>query len=408
MGWLDNWAAADGSAVSRSPAERTVAAHVSASSISFLRADIVVENGSRDAGVEKRLHTYAKLLRHEVQRRTLETLRVLEAGSSAKRSKRTTRIVLALTADEKSHSQQEVPKTTADALRLFPDRSTYDVLPEHSEISCTPDVGALEEVVPGRTTTSTTWEIRITASSCRGVLFGIGKFLRLAVMGYEQSYQRKLAFAYFPVSTWSSSSPSTPSKITVAAPKTKVRQHQIAYRPKTNAYDAFSPEQMKQQILDCVWFGCNSIEVIPPGLDDASFSPHFGVATDTEVGAAASEEEDGREGLAGGDSEILNGDGAATTSSPWLEMLRTVSQFCDELDIMVSIWYPAFFPSYDEKSGALDRAKQHWALIMRQLPRLDFLFIPGGDPGGHPPAVLVDHVGKEQIAFCRATEAVVV
>ena len=83
-------------------------------------------------------------------------------------------------------------------------------------------------------------------------------------------------------------------------PRIKVRQHQIAYRPKTNSYDAFTAEQMRQQILDCALFGCNSIEVIPPGLDDAGFSPHFGI--------------------------------------PWLDMLGVASGYCDSLDLGVSIW----------------------------------------------------------------------
>ena len=44
---------------------------------------------------------------------------------------------------------------------------------------------------------------------------------------------------------------------------------------------------------------------------------------------------------------------------PWLEMLQAVSAFCDELDINVGMWYPAFFPEYDSADG-LARAEAHW------------------------------------------------
>ena len=43
----------------------------------------------------------------------------------------------------------------------------------------------------------------------------------------------------------------------------------MAYRPKTNSYDAFTVEMMRQEVLDLVLFGSNGIEMIPPGIDDA-------------------------------------------------------------------------------------------------------------------------------------------
>ena len=79
----------------------------------------------------------------------------------------------------------------------------------------------------------------------------------------------------------------------ISCPDFPIRQHQVAYRPKTNSYDAFTPQMMKQEIIDLAIFGTNGIEVIPPGVDDAMQSPNF--------------------------------------SLPWLEMLRFVSLLCNYL-----------------------------------------------------------------------------
>lgn len=35
--------------------------------------------------------------------------------------------------------------------------------------------------------------------------------------------------------------------------------------------------QMRREILELVFFGMNTVEVIPPGLDDADQSPNFQV-----------------------------------------------------------------------------------------------------------------------------------
>lgn len=68
------------------------------------------------------------------------------------------------------------------------------------------------------------------------------------------------------------------SKTTYGAPLVKVRQHQIAYRPKTNSYDAFTVGQFEREVVDCVLFGANGIKVIPLVLDDADCSPSFTVS----------------------------------------------------------------------------------------------------------------------------------
>mmetsp|Transcript_3387 Transcript_3387/g.3784 ORF Transcript_3387/g.3784 Transcript_3387/m.3784 type:complete len:926 (-) Transcript_3387:584-3361(-) len=186
--------------------------------------------------------------------------------------------------------------------------------------------------------------ITISAASDRGVLFGVGRLLREMTLDFEVSYSRELEKLC-----------SLPKHLDliVSRPQYKMRQHQVAYRPKTNSYDAFTPEMMHQEILDLVLFGTNAIEIIPPGVDDAMQSPNFSI--------------------------------------PWLDMLTSVSSYCDSLDINVSMWYPAFFKKYDTPE-LLSVAQEHWDLIFSHLPRLDVLFVPGGDPGGRPAAELFEVV----------------
>jgi len=146
-----------------------------------------------------------------------------------------------------------------------------------------------------------------------------------------------------------------------SSPKFPMRMHQVAFRPKTNSYDAFSVEMMQDEILSLALFGTNGIEMIPPGIDDAMQSPNFKV--------------------------------------PWLTMLHQVSKYCDELDINVSIWYPAFFPRY-ETTEEIATAESHWKLVFSELQRLDYLFVPGGDPGGRNAKELFA-VLEKQTSFMR-------
>lgn len=185
--------------------------------------------------------------------------------------------------------------------------------------------------------------VAITGRTERAVLFGIGRLLREMTMDWEQSYATPLrTSAFCPADLHIESQPDYP-----------IRWHQIAYRPKTNSYDAFSVEDMKREILEAALFGCNGVEMIPPGLDDAGQSPHFQV--------------------------------------PWLEMLWEASSWCDQLDLQVSMWFPNF-PGSDEA---------HWQTVFSSLKRLDSLFVPGGDPGGLTPSDLFDGV-ERKAAFLRA------
>lgn len=178
-------------------------------------------------------------------------------------------------------------------------------------------------------------KVYISGATDRAVLFGVGRLLREINADYNISYSKALQGVCYV---------STKHPRIVSIPQYSMRQHQVAYRPKTNSYDAFTPEMMRKEILDLALFGCNAIEVIPPGIDDALQSPQFSVS--------------------------------------WMEMLKVVSEWCDRLDIRLSIWYPAYFSYSTEEDMA--NAKAHWQSIFSALTRLDALFVPGGDPGGRP------------------------
>ncbi len=194
--------------------------------------------------------------------------------------------------------------------------------------------------------------VEVKASTDRGVLFGIGRLLREMKLDFSITYASELTTLVALRTDLS----------IVSRPKYEMRQHQVAYRPKTNSYDSFTPEMMRQEVLDLALFGTNGIEMIPPGIDDAMQSPNFTV--------------------------------------PWLEMLNIVSTWCDQLDIRVSVWYPAFFKKYETREE-ISTAEEHWRTVFSAMPRLDVLFVPGGDPGGRPAEELFKVV-ELQAAFARA------
>lgn len=175
----------------------------------------------------------------------------------------------------------------------------------------------------------------------RALLYGAGKFLRCLDIGFKQDY----AVPYCP---WIRMRDNIIFPL-CSRPRYAWRGHQIAYRPKTHSYDATTPEQMKQEILEHVLFGINTIEMIPPKLDDCQQSPHF--------------------------------------KDSWTERLGAMSAWCDKLGIRVSLWYPAF-PGAD------------WQETFRAMHRLDVLFVPGGDPGGRHPVDLF-RIVREHAAVAR-------
>ena len=90
----------------------------------------------------------------------------------------------------------------------------------------------------------------------RGILYGIGKLLRIAEMK-----EGKITVAkWIDIST---------------SPEYPIRGHQFGYRNTANSWDAWTVEQFDQHFREQVLFGANSFENIP--FQEPNSSPHFKV-----------------------------------------------------------------------------------------------------------------------------------
>lgn len=179
----------------------------------------------------------------------------------------------------------------------------------------------------------------VAGNDARGVLFGAGRLLR--IMDYARG------------------SVVLPSEIDLStSPYYQLRGHQLGYRPKTNSYDAWSVPMWEQYIRDLVIFGTNAIELIPPVSDDAADSPHFPLEQ--------------------------------------MEMMIEMSRLAKEYGIECWIWYPAMEKDYSDKATE-EKALKDWGDILRLLPRVDALFVPGGDPGHTEPKVLFELLEKQTL-----------
>lgn len=172
--------------------------------------------------------------------------------------------------------------------------------------------------------------IVIVGKDERGLLYGVGKFLRKLHWG--RGYIELGEELHI-----------------LSAPRYPLRGHQLGYRPKTNAYDAWTPEQFEQYIRELALFGANSIEILPPRTDDDPISPHMKV--------------------------------------PPLEMMVKLSEIIDSYGLDVWIWYPNMGRDYTD-GKCLEEEKREREEIFCLLPRIDAVFIPGGDPGDLPPDLL--------------------
>ncbi len=170
----------------------------------------------------------------------------------------------------------------------------------------------------------------------RGALYGVGRLLR------EFRFQENKVLL--------------PSNFHEASsPKTKLRGHQLGYRPKTNSYDAWDRDQWKRYIRELALFGTNAIELLPPRTDDDADSPHFPL--------------------------------------PPLEMMIEMSEICDQFDLDVWVWFPAMDANYNDPE-TVEKALREWRNVFEELPRLDVVFVPGGDPGHTEPKVLLGFLEK--------------
>jgi hypothetical protein len=177
----------------------------------------------------------------------------------------------------------------------------------------------------------------IAGNDARGVLFGVGQLLRTLEME-----KGKITLA---------------KPLDVAtAPHYPLRGHQLGYRPKTNSYDAWDLPQWEQYIRDLAVFGTNAIELIPPRSDDAADSPHF--------------------------------------PRPPMEMMVGMSKLCADYGLDVWVWYPALDRDYSNPK-TVEAACREWGEVLGKLPRVDAVFVPGGDPGHTRPRDLMALLEKQ-------------
>ncbi len=177
----------------------------------------------------------------------------------------------------------------------------------------------------------------VLGSDDRGVMFGVGRLLRALHM----THGKVTLDADFSVLT---------------APKYPLRGHQLGYRPKTNSYDAWDVPQWEQYYRDLIVFGANAVELVPPRTDDAATSPHFPL--------------------------------------PQLEMMTRMSGLADNYGLDVWIWYPAMDKDYSDPA-TVEAALVEWGKVFEKLPRIDAIFVPGGDPGHTQPKHLMALLAKQ-------------
>jgi len=195
---------------------------------------------------------------------------------------------------------------------------------------------------------SGTW-IAVVGADDRGLLFGIGQLLRL--IHFDPQDARVEA-----------------ARLTITAqPTYPLRGHQLGYRPKTNSYDGWTIAMWDQYIRDLALFGTNAIELVPPRSDDARTSPLFPL--------------------------------------PPEKMMVEMSRIADHYGLDVWIWYPALDKDYSNPA-TVDFSLAEWGRIFASLPRVDAVFVPGGDPGSTPPQYLFPLLEKQKATGCGSPRRV--
>jgi hypothetical protein len=184
--------------------------------------------------------------------------------------------------------------------------------------------------------------IAACGSDERGLIFGVGRMLRMlrltrrAVSGNLQAMNL------------------------TSSPHYAVRGHQLGYRPKTNAYDGFTVAMWDQYIRELAIFGTNTVELLPPITDDDTDSPQFAI--------------------------------------PPQQMMIEMSRICDKYGLDVSVWYPAMAKNYGD-AQTVEAELHNWAAVLHDLPRVDAVFVPGGDPGDTDPKTMLALLEKQKASL---------
>lgn len=175
--------------------------------------------------------------------------------------------------------------------------------------------------------------VHVIGADARGLLFGVGKLL----------LQLEWGKGFLRLDSGFQSA---------LAPQVPLRGHQLGYRPRANSWDSWTPDQFDQYIRELVLFGANAIENVP--FQDPGTNPLMKVSR-----------------------EVMN-----------MEM----SRICARYGIEYWAWIPVVFTLPDAASETAFLKQQED--FYKQCPRLDGVFVPGGDPGHNDPATLIPFVAK--------------
>jgi hypothetical protein len=168
----------------------------------------------------------------------------------------------------------------------------------------------------------------LTGNDARGILYAVGEFLRKAELSRKKiGFDKKYEIA--------------------SSPTYSIRGHQLGYRNTNNTCDAWTAAQYEKYIRELALFGANSIENIP--LDDD-----------------------------------IRGE---LRKLPKAEMDAAISTICNKYDLDYWVWTPATVDLSDETLFRNEVARH--ADIYKACPRLDAVFVPGGDPGDNHPQYVI-------------------
>jgi hypothetical protein len=81
-------------------------------------------------------------------------------------------------------------------------------------------------------------------------------------------------------------------------------------------------------------------------------------------------------------------------------MMIEMSRIADSYGLDVWIWYPAMDPDYAD-AATVESALKEWAHIYEILPRIDAIFVPGGDPGHTAPKPMLAFLEKQKASLRR-------
>ena len=165
----------------------------------------------------------------------------------------------------------------------------------------------------------------IIGADARGILYGIGKLLATSITKDKQIQL-------------------TANTDIASSPEFSLRGHQFGYRNTANSWDAWTIEQFDQHFREQILFGANSFENTP--FQDKAPS--------------------------------------VLMKYPREEMNITLSKICEKYDADYWIWTPADIDLKDKKLRQAELDKHR--VLYQQVPRLDGVFFPGGDPGENHPA----------------------